>query len=149
MERRAPRLAIPVFRSRVAPVLNWCSKIHIFPECIEEADSCQEILLFNVNAFDRLRMLQEEGVRTLICGALSSDLLSYGDSLGLRIIHGIAGEIDDVLNAYRTQTLDQPRFRLPGSHGLCRDGSGQAKDSAEISDWKKTVRKVESKPEID
>ena len=30
-------LAIPVLRSRVAPVLNWCSRIQIFPE-----EPCQE-----------------------------------------------------------------------------------------------------------
>jgi len=116
---RIPRLAIPVFRSRVAPVLNWCSKILILPENTEEITAGDEIVLLHMNAFDRLGVLKEEGVKTLICGALSPDLLNYGESLGLRIIHGIAGEIGDVLKAYRSKKLDQPCFRLPGCRGSC------------------------------
>lgn len=112
-------LAIPVFRSRVAPVLDWCSKILIFPEDAAEAISGEEIVLPNRNTFDRLRILQQEGVVTIICGALSVDLLSYGESLGLRIIHGIAGDIGEVLQAYRTRQLDQSSFWLPGYKVAC------------------------------
>ena len=32
MDEEKAMLAIPVFRARVAPVLDWCSKIIIFPE---------------------------------------------------------------------------------------------------------------------
>ncbi len=120
MDREIPRLAIPVFRSRVAPVLNWCSKIQIFSGSSAEASCGREISLLNMNAFDRLRILQEEGVQTLICGALTPDLLSYGESLGLKIIHGIAGEISDVLKAYHSELLTEARFRLPGCCGARR-----------------------------
>lgn len=108
-------LAIPVFRARVAPVLNWCTKVLVFPEEMADRSSGREIVLREPNPFDLLRILYKEGVGTLICGALSSELLHFGEHLGMQIIHGVAGDIADVLRAYREQELDQPSFRLPGS----------------------------------
>jgi len=107
-------LAIPVFRARVAPVLDWCSKIIIIPESGANAAAGRQIDVVEENGFRLMRMLREQGIKTLICGALSPEMLNYGESVGLRIIHGIAGQIDEVLQAYRDKQLDQPIFRLPG-----------------------------------
>lgn len=111
-------LAIPVFRERVAPVLNWCKKVLIFPDKEAESASGREIALTDPDPFDLLRVLRKEGVETLICGALSSELLGFGEHLGMQIIYGVAGDIDEVLDAYRKNRLDRPSFRLPG----CRPG---------------------------
>ncbi len=130
MPRDVSRLAIPIFRSRVAPVLNWCSKILILGENDLTAAAGQEILLLNMSAFDRLRILVDEGIRTLICGALSPDLLSYGQHLGLLILPGVSGDIEEVIRAYRANELNQQRFWLPGRTGRrdfsssCPNGSG-------------------------
>jgi hypothetical protein len=110
-------VAIPVLRSRVAPVLNWCSTIHIFPDDTGETVQGREIILLSVSGTERLRILKQEGVRTIICGALSQDLLSFGKGLGLHIIHGVAGEVGDVLQAYRARNLDLPCYWLPGCRG--------------------------------
>ncbi len=130
MKKETPRIAVPEFRSRVAPVLNWCSRIHIYSEEVLERPSGpypgQEILVIEMNAFDCLRLLWEKGVRTVICGALSPDLLYYGERIGLTIIHGVAGEVTDVLKAYHDRTLDQPCFRLPGCRGPRRYGEAWA-----------------------
>ena len=120
MDTETGRIAIPVFRSRVAPVFNWCSRILLLEEQATSGATGQELVLLNMNAFDRLRILSAEGVRTLICGALSPDLLSYGARLGFQIVSGVAGDIDEVLQAFQSQKLEQPRFRLPGCTGPCR-----------------------------
>jgi predicted Fe-Mo cluster-binding NifX family protein len=117
MVRETAKLAIPVFRLRVAPVLNWCSKMLILGEDALTRATGQEILLLNMDAFDRLRILKDEGIDTLICGALTPDLLTYGRHLGLHIICGVAGDVDQVLSAYQEDQLDQPRFWLPGCAG--------------------------------
>ncbi|MHC1742821.1 MAG: NifB/NifX family molybdenum-iron cluster-binding protein [Syntrophobacteraceae bacterium] len=110
-------LAIPVLRSRVAPVLNWCSTIYLFPVGASAAVEGRELLLPDMSGLERLKILKQEGVRTIVCGALSPDLLMFGEELGLRIIHGIAGDVTEVLHAYRTRTLDDPCYWLPGCHG--------------------------------
>jgi hypothetical protein len=134
MDQERPRLAIPIFRSRVAPVLNWCSKMLILGEKATSGMAGQEVLLLNMDAFDRLRILQTEGIQTLICGAASSDLLSFGNRIGFHIISGVAGDIDEVLCAYQARELDHPRFWLPGCsgpHDYARaDRSGAGKQPA-------------------
>ena len=117
-------LAIPVFRARVAPVLDWCTKMMVFPDDGPDAASGRQIDAGNENIFGLIRTLREQGIQTLVCGALSPEILNYGESIGLRIIHGIAGEIEEVLRAYREQKLDQPRYWLPGCGGQRRYKGG-------------------------
>lgn len=124
-------LAIPVFRARVAPVLDWCSKILIIPEGATDAASCRQINVPGENIFGLMRMLREEGIKTLICGALSPEMLNYGESMGVRIVHGIAGDIEEVLQAYREQKLDQPKYWIPGCRRRRRYKSGARCGEAE------------------
>jgi predicted Fe-Mo cluster-binding NifX family protein len=117
-------LAIPVLRSRVAPVLNWCSRMQIFPEDPSPVGGGQELNLPHLEAPQRLQVLREKGVSTLICGALSADLLLYAQELGLTVVSGVAGEVQEVVQSYWQNTLDHPRFWLPGCRGPRRYGRG-------------------------
>jgi predicted Fe-Mo cluster-binding NifX family protein len=118
-------MAIPVLRCRVAPVLNWCSRIQIFPEEPSQEGEVQELILPHLEAAQRLQVLRENGVNTLICGALSADLLRYAGQLGLNVVSGVAGEVHEVVQSYWQKTLDHPKFWLPGCRGLVRYGSGR------------------------
>ncbi len=115
-------VAIPVFRARVAPVLDWCSKIMIVSEKGPEAG--RELHVHEDNRFALMRSLHRQGITIVICGALSPEMLTYGESLGLKIIHGIAGDIGEVLEAYRKGALDNPRYWLPGCRGQRRYKGG-------------------------
>jgi hypothetical protein len=111
-------VAIPVLRSRVAPVLDWCSRVRIFPvDPVYEGEG-QEISLPDLEAGQRLRVLREKGVTTLICGALSVGLLHCAKQLEIKVICGVAGEIKKVLYSFWNNQLDNPNFRLPGCQGL-------------------------------
>lgn len=111
-------LAIPVLRSRVAPVFNWCTRVLIFSrDGLERVRFREEMDLERLAALNRLEALRRRGVKILICGALSPDLLAYGEQIGLQIIAGVAGEIDEVVQAFVSRQLDQPRFWLPGCRG--------------------------------
>ncbi len=117
-------LAIPVMRSRVAPVLNWCSRVQIFPDDRAYEGPGQELVLAHLDPHQRLKFLREMGVTTLICGAVSPDLLHYGEQLGLRILCGVAGQVGEVLRSFWQNQLDQPHFRLPGCQGPRRYRAG-------------------------
>ncbi|MGC8493566.1 MAG: NifB/NifX family molybdenum-iron cluster-binding protein [Syntrophobacteraceae bacterium] len=125
-------MAIPIFRTRVAPVLDWCSKILIVPEEAPDMTASREIGVQETGRFELMRTLRKQGIDTVICGALSPEMLNYGESLGLRIIHGIAGDIGEVLQAYRKGELDRPRYWLPGCRGQRRyKGSAKCAGEAE------------------
>ncbi len=112
-------IAIPIMRGRVAPVLNWCSRMLIYTATPGEAEA-QELWLPEQGPEERLQLLRERGVHTLICGALSADLHYYATKLGLTVIPGVAGEVAEVLTAYREDRLSQPEFWLPGCQGSRR-----------------------------
>jgi hypothetical protein len=107
-------IAIPLHQSRVAPVLDWCSTILLIPKNAGKSWRDGERLTITTNVFDLLRLLQSKDASPVICGALSLHALRYGQHLGLEFICGISGAINEVVEAYRTNELDQPRFRLPG-----------------------------------
>ncbi len=73
MDEEEAMLAIPVFRARVAPVLDWCSKIIIIPEEGVDAASGRQLNVVEENTFRLMRTLREKGTKTLICGALSPE----------------------------------------------------------------------------
>ncbi|MHB9075274.1 MAG: NifB/NifX family molybdenum-iron cluster-binding protein [Desulfobaccales bacterium] len=95
----------------------------IFPES-SEGGSARELWTPELGPSERLRLLQEHGVQTLICGALSLDLQNCAYGLGLKVIPGVAGDIADVIKAYRQKSLDQPEFWLPGCRGPRRYRQG-------------------------
>ncbi len=107
-------IAIPLHRSRVAPVLDWCSTILLIPKTTGKSWHDGEQLTVDTNVFDLLRLLRRKNVSPVICGALSPHALCFGRHLGLEFICGVSGAIDEVVEAYRAGELDEPRFRLPG-----------------------------------
>jgi predicted Fe-Mo cluster-binding NifX family protein len=112
-------VAIPVMRGRMAPVLNWCSRMLIFSAIPDEIVG-RELWVLKLGPDERLQLLQEKGVDTLICGALSADLQYLATKLGLTIIPGVAGEVGEVLTAYRENRLSQREFWFPGCQGTRR-----------------------------
>jgi predicted Fe-Mo cluster-binding NifX family protein len=116
-------IAIPIMRGRVAPVLNWCSRTMIFP-AKPDGGSARELWTPELGPAARLQLLRDQGVQTLICGALSLDLQNCAMGLGLTVIPGVAGNIEEVIQAYRQDRLDQPEFWLPGCSGPRRYRQG-------------------------
>jgi predicted Fe-Mo cluster-binding NifX family protein len=107
----------------------------------------EEMVLQNMTPFERLQLLRGKGIETLICGALSPDLLSYAKQLGLQVIHGVAGDIDEVIQAFRTQQLGQSHFWLPGCRGernyrqgCVTEGAESLQDGQSKRDHQRSVR---------
>jgi predicted Fe-Mo cluster-binding NifX family protein len=117
----------------VAPVLDWCSRMLLFPATPEGGEP-EEICASELTPWERLQLLQTKGVHTLICGALSANLQHWATDLGITVIHGVAGEVGKVVTGYRENHLNQPEFWLPGCQGnrRYRQGLGQNERLASI-----------------
>lgn len=110
-----PRTAVPVFRGRVSPVLDTCTRL-----CLLESDGKQEnarrtISVKHASLFERAREVQKLGIGVIICGAVSDSFYNLLREVDIDLVCGITGDIDEVIDAYHRGTLDQPRFRMPGS----------------------------------
>jgi len=62
----------------------------------------------------RAAKLADLDVNVLICGAISNLFANSIEIYGIRIIPFVAGTVDEVLDAYLTNTLSSSKFRMPG-----------------------------------
>ena len=56
----------------------------------------------------------EKRITTLVCGAISQPLQVQLAGRGIEVISGICGNIDEVLDGFRTGRLREERFAMPG-----------------------------------
>ena len=108
------RLAIPIFRSRVSPVLDSCTSVLLVDVEKNREIERKEIYLDELSLTERVTIFQKSRVRTVICGGISDILQNMLRSLDIALVPGIAGEVDQVVAAYLSKGLDKPQFRMPG-----------------------------------
>jgi predicted Fe-Mo cluster-binding NifX family protein len=108
------KVAIPVFRSRISPVFDvahLCLLVRLRNGAEAERT---EVALKGRLPMERVALLRDEGVNVLICGAITGPTRFLVETAGMRILAGVAGDVDKVLRAFRERALDQPCFRMPG-----------------------------------
>jgi predicted Fe-Mo cluster-binding NifX family protein len=110
-------LAIPVFRSRVAPVFDSCLRAVLIPIADTHEGERSELGLQNLSSTERVSVLKSAGVTTLICGGISDTLHVMLENSGVCVISGIAGEVEEVFSAFLSRGLDDPKFCMPGRGG--------------------------------
>ena len=67
-----------------------------------------------LSLFERLKILQKMNVSIVICGGVSDVFYKMIKGAKIRMIEGIAGEVDEVLIAYLRDCLNHPSFFMPG-----------------------------------
>ncbi len=110
------KVAIPVFRKRISPVFD-AAHLCVLVECREGLEEgWRKIFLTGMNPRERVAVLLQEEVDTLICGAITGLTKNLAEAAGITVLSGIAGDVESVLEAFRGKGLDQPCFRMPGCH---------------------------------
>jgi predicted Fe-Mo cluster-binding NifX family protein len=108
------RIAVPIWNDKVSPLFDTASRL-----LIVEAENLNEISRFKTYLYEqdlsrRCLRLQDLKVNVLICGAISRPFSMMLMSSGIKIISGISGLAEDVLNAYLHGSLSNPKFLMPG-----------------------------------
>ncbi len=108
------KVAVPIWESRVASVLDFSHKL-ILVELEDGSESSRvEVPLLGRSTMEKVAELRRLGVEVLICGAVSQPMASAATSYGIRLIPYVTGTIDEVLDAYQDGRLGLRRFALPG-----------------------------------
>jgi predicted Fe-Mo cluster-binding NifX family protein len=111
------RVGIPVFESRVSPVLDTCKRLLV----IDIDGTCEvnrvEISLEKINLTERIEVFTRWGIRKIICAGVSEIMCKYLAARNIVMVSGIAGEFEKILNAYICNKLDDPCFIMPGKSG--------------------------------
>ena len=109
------RLAVAVWGSEVSPVFDFAHRI-IVVQCDEPHEKERYQYEFpDESMSSRAERLRELGVNVLICGAISNPLAKMVRGLGIILIPWKCGLVEEVLIAYFSETLDNPRFWMPGA----------------------------------
>ncbi len=108
------RLALPVFQSRISPVLDTCNTLTLVD--LTEAGAVRRAMLQlkKLCPAERAAAMSRRGVQIIICAGVSEQMMACIANRGMRVVSGISGEVAQVITAYQKNQLDQERFRMPG-----------------------------------
>jgi predicted Fe-Mo cluster-binding NifX family protein len=118
------KVAIPRFGEVVAPCFEYSATIAIFTvdrkRILDEQDFC----LQSREALDRVRLLRDQGVDTLICGGVHSVFEDMLEENRIQVISWVSGEVDELIRQFLRGGL------TPGSGQLCeRAWTGERRES--------------------
>ena len=108
------KVAIPIFRSRVSPVFDWCTRLLLVRIRSGREEIREDIEVGGLDLLERAERLSNAGTDVLICSAIGDFLARLLESKGIKIIPWIAGEIEDVIHALASDEFPHDRFLMPG-----------------------------------
>ncbi|MBI5498818.1 MAG: NifB/NifX family molybdenum-iron cluster-binding protein [Deltaproteobacteria bacterium] len=116
------KVAIPRFAEQVAPCFEYSATITIFAIRRREVVEQQDFRLQSRDALDRVRLLRDQRVDTLICGGLHERVEQMLCASGIRVISWVAGGVDELLHRYLEGRLTAGGGRPGQAPGAGREG---------------------------
>ncbi len=115
------RLAIPVWNNRISPVFDVAEKVLVIDIDNGVEISRHEEIIDAVSYQHRSRRLNDLGVNSLICEAISKPLEVMLLSLGIQVIPHTCGPLEEVIKTFLSRGLTESDFLMPG---CCRRRQG-------------------------
>ena len=112
-------IAVVLWNNRVAPVFDAATEVAIY-SCKTSCILTNTISLAGLTLQEKITLLKESDVTTLICGALPFryEPLFAQASIDLSIF--IKGDVEEVIAAYIQGNLTDASFTMPGCKGRIR-----------------------------
>ncbi len=111
------RIAVSAWNGRISPVFDTSGQVLLvdMEQGTETQRSAYALPLQDPPR--RVATLTALGADVLLCGAISRPLAEMLQASGIWIVPFLAGEEEDVLAAYMSGGLPDPRYSLPGCSG--------------------------------
>lgn len=108
------RVGIPIFESRISPVLDSCNRLLV----VDIDGGCEvnrvEITLEKSDITERIEVFTRWGIHKIICAGVSDVMCRYLAARKIMLISGFAGKLEEILNAYLCNRLNASCFIMPG-----------------------------------
>jgi predicted Fe-Mo cluster-binding NifX family protein len=111
------KVAIPRFGEQVAPCFEYSATITIFTVRRREVIDHQDFRLQSRDALDRVRLLRDQQVDTLICGGVHDRVEQILRASGVQVISWVAGAVDELLARHIAGQLVAGGGRTGGTPG--------------------------------
>jgi predicted Fe-Mo cluster-binding NifX family protein len=121
------KAAFTIWNQRIAPVFDVARTIFTVSVASGEIEDMNQDMLLNGPPMRRVAHLKQTGIDILICGAISQPLQHLLIANGIQVIAFVAGEFNEVCQAWLDGTLENA-FAMPGcgaSSGRQRNGAGE------------------------
>jgi predicted Fe-Mo cluster-binding NifX family protein len=119
---RMRRVAIAVWRGCVSTTLDFAGRLLILDVEGRKEAARKEVCLESASPQATALRLEELGVSTVVCGAISRWLAHNLEMRGIRVIPFVSGKAEDVIQAFAKGTLGDRRFLMAG----CQPGARKA-----------------------
>lgn len=111
------KAAFATWANRIAPVFDVTRQFRLVQvdsgRVIEEA----EAVLADIHPMQKALRLNEWGVDTLVCGAISRSLERTLSANGIRVIPFVSGSLSDTIEAWLSGRIEDECFAMPGCWG--------------------------------
>ena len=108
------RVAVSIWEDKVSPVLDTATTLFVIESETQKKRSCFEVFLIKKDISQRCSFIRKLEIDVLICGAVSRLFSEMLKASGIKIISGISGPAEDVIEAYLNGNLLKPKFLMPG-----------------------------------
>jgi predicted Fe-Mo cluster-binding NifX family protein len=108
------KVAVTIWKGRISPVADLSQELLVVDVGSQSILSRHHEHFENDSPFHRAKKLDDLGVKTLICGAISSFYGTLVEGYGIRLISFVHGQADEVLDAFLNNVLADPRFVMRG-----------------------------------
>ncbi|MFO8165445.1 MAG: NifB/NifX family molybdenum-iron cluster-binding protein [Thermodesulfobacteriota bacterium] len=119
------KIAIPTWNGRISPVFDTASRL-----LVVEIKEKSEVARFETDISEHFlpgKTMRLTGLEidTLICGAISRPLAYMITTAGIKLIPWIAGQVEEILEAFLKDNLFDPQYIMPGCAGYRGNGYGR------------------------
>ena len=114
------KVALTVWNGRISPVFDVSRKILVLDIRNGVVAGRREEAIEGIDPAQKAGKLAEWQVRELICGAVSRPLAGLFAAYGIRTIPFIAGDAEEVIEAYLARKLPNRSMAMPGCCGGSR-----------------------------
>jgi predicted Fe-Mo cluster-binding NifX family protein len=113
------KVAVTIWKGLISPVADLSQDLLLVDVGSQSILSRHHEHFENDSPFHRAKKLDDLGVKTLICGAISSFYGALVEGYGIRLISFVHGQADEVLDAFLNNVLIDPKFVMSGYLPAC------------------------------
>jgi len=118
------KTAFSVWEQRIAPVFDTARQIHLVESEGPRITAEKAHAMSGEEVSQKVAWLAEQGVTTLVCGAVSRPLQERLSAAGIKVVPFVAGDLRQVIQASFDGSLKGSAFTMPGCCGRQRGRGG-------------------------
>ena len=121
------KTAFSVWEQRIAPVFDTSRQIHLVESDGTRITAEKAHAISGKDVMQKVAWLADQGVATLVCGAVSRPLQEQLSAAGIKVVPFVAGELRQVIQASFDGSILGSAFTMPGCCGRRQGWRGEGR----------------------